>query len=184
MVIRFFVEGRRQTLLYSCKWQEWERSEKSAKQLSAFIARNRTITKQRTLKHETNKTDRNPPITNHKPGPFELVQVNMCFLRGPLRWLREQKTQNSLEVCKTHSDKTNFAVKRDLLLKTFAILTIVRLSLRNAQLTKIFFRCELVRKSSHGKLGIRNMQRPVLLLTLRRPSWTWPVNLITFAAKL
>ena len=32
-----------------------------------LIARNRTITKQlRTLKRETNKTDRNPPITNHK----------------------------------------------------------------------------------------------------------------------
>ena len=33
----------------------------------SIIARNRTITKQRTLKQETNKTDRNPPITNHKP---------------------------------------------------------------------------------------------------------------------
>ena len=36
-----FVKGRRKTLLYSCKWQEQERSEKSAKQI---IARNRTIT--------------------------------------------------------------------------------------------------------------------------------------------
>ena len=26
MVSGFFVKGRRQTLLYSCKWQEWERS--------------------------------------------------------------------------------------------------------------------------------------------------------------
>ena len=40
--------------------------------------------KQRTLKH------RNKPngskSTNHKPWPFELVQVNVCFKRDPLRW--------------------------------------------------------------------------------------------------
>ena len=35
-----FVTGRRQMLLYSCKWQEQERSEKSAKQI---IARNRML---------------------------------------------------------------------------------------------------------------------------------------------
>ena len=27
---------------------------------------------------ETNKMDQNPPITNHYP--FELIQVNICFL--------------------------------------------------------------------------------------------------------
>ena len=32
-----------------------------------IIAGNRKITKQQTLKTETNKTDRNPPISNHKP---------------------------------------------------------------------------------------------------------------------
>ena len=36
---------------------------------------------------ETHKTDRNPPITNHKPWPFEPVKVKFCFLKGPLRWL-------------------------------------------------------------------------------------------------
>ena len=41
---------------------------------------------------ETHKTDRNPLITNHKPWPFELVKVNVCFLRGPLRWLTAAKT--------------------------------------------------------------------------------------------
>lgn len=51
----------------------------------------RTITKQRALKHESNKTNRDPPITKHKPWPFELVQVNMYFLRGPIRWFTEQK---------------------------------------------------------------------------------------------
>ena len=30
------------------------------------------------------KTDRNPPITNHKPWLFEPVEVNFCFLRGLL----------------------------------------------------------------------------------------------------
>ena len=33
----------------------------------SIIARNRTIIQQRTMKDETNKTDRHPPITNHKP---------------------------------------------------------------------------------------------------------------------
>ena len=33
----------------------------------SIIAQNRTITKQRTLKYEANKTDQNPPITNYKP---------------------------------------------------------------------------------------------------------------------
>ena len=31
--------------------------------------------------------NRNPPITNQKPWPFEPVEVNLWFLRGPLRWL-------------------------------------------------------------------------------------------------
>ena len=38
-----------------------------ASSTSRLLPQNRTITKQGTLKHETNKTDRNPPITNHKP---------------------------------------------------------------------------------------------------------------------
>ena len=40
---------------------------------------------------ETHKTDRNPPITNHKPWPFEPVKVKFCFLRGPLRLLTAAK---------------------------------------------------------------------------------------------
>ena len=35
-------------------------------------------------KQQTHKTDRNRPITNHKPWPFEPVEVTFCFLRGPL----------------------------------------------------------------------------------------------------
>ena len=40
---------------------------------------------------ETHKTDRNAPITNQKPWPFEPVKVKFCFLRGPLRWLTAAK---------------------------------------------------------------------------------------------
>ena len=40
---------------------------------------------------ETHKTDPNPPITNHKPWPFEPVKVKFCFLSGPLRWLTAAK---------------------------------------------------------------------------------------------
>ena len=46
-----------------------------------------TITSNEPWNTETHKTDRNPPITNHKPWPFE----NFCFLRGPLRWLTAAK---------------------------------------------------------------------------------------------
>ena len=40
---------------------------------------------------QTHKTDRNPPITDHKPWPFEPVKVKFCFLRGALRWLTAAK---------------------------------------------------------------------------------------------
>ena len=40
---------------------------------------------------EKHKTDRNPPITNHKTWPFEPIKVKSCFLRGPLRWLTAAK---------------------------------------------------------------------------------------------
>ena len=50
-----------------------------------------TITSNEPGNTETHKTDRNPPITNHKPWPFEPVKVKFCFLRGPLRWLTAAK---------------------------------------------------------------------------------------------
>ena len=76
---------------------------------SSIIARNRTITKQRTLQRETNETDRNPLITNHKPWFFELVPINICFLRGSLRWLTEQKNPKFLRSLQnTQRDTTNF----------------------------------------------------------------------------
>ena len=42
-----------------------------------------TITNNEPWNTETHKTDRNPPITNHKPWPFEPFKVKFCFLRGP-----------------------------------------------------------------------------------------------------
>ena len=50
-----------------------------------------TITSNEPWNTETHKTDRNPPITNHKPWPFEPVKVKFCFLRGLLRWLMAAK---------------------------------------------------------------------------------------------
>ena len=44
-----------------------------------------TITSNEACNTETPQTDRNPPITNHNPWPFEPVKVRFCFLRGPLR---------------------------------------------------------------------------------------------------
>ena len=35
-----------------------------------------------TLNTEINRTDQNPRIINHKPWPFELVQVHICFLNA------------------------------------------------------------------------------------------------------
>ena len=53
-----------------------------------------TITSNEPWNTETHKTDRNTPITNHKPRPFEPVKVKFCFLRGPLRWLTTAKNAN------------------------------------------------------------------------------------------
>ena len=115
-MVRGFLskEGGRRCFIIASDKNEKEQKNLRSNLNRPIIARNRTITKQRTLKHETNKTDRNPPITNHKPWPFELVQVNMCFLRGPLRWLTEQKMQNSFEVCKTHSAIQRISLDRSL----------------------------------------------------------------------
>ena len=50
-----------------------------------------TITSNEPWNTETHKTDRNPPITNQKPWPFEPVKVKFCFLRGPIGWLTAAK---------------------------------------------------------------------------------------------
>ena len=50
-----------------------------------------TITSNESWNTETHKTDRNPPIRNHNPWPFESFKIKFCFLRGPLRWLTAAK---------------------------------------------------------------------------------------------
>ena len=53
------------------------------------------ITSNEPYNTETHKTDWNPPITDHKPWPFEPVYVKFCFLiRGPLGWLTAAKNVN------------------------------------------------------------------------------------------
>ena len=51
---------------------------------------------------ETHKTDRNPPITNHKQWPFEPVEENFRFLRGPLRWLASDIFLTRGSKCTSH----------------------------------------------------------------------------------
>ena len=50
-----------------------------------------TIRSNESWHRETHNTDRNPPIRNHNPWPFEPVKIKFCFLRGPLRWLTAAK---------------------------------------------------------------------------------------------
>ena len=68
------VEGRRQTLLYSCKRQELERSEKSSKKTSRLLP-------------ETGRSQATNLETQKQTKWIEMhqSQVNMYFLRGPLR---------------------------------------------------------------------------------------------------
>ena len=53
-----------------------------------------TITSNEPWNTRTQQMDRNPLITNYKPWPFEPVEVNFCFLRGPLRWLTAAENAN------------------------------------------------------------------------------------------
>ena len=72
-----------------------------------------TITRNEPWNTETHKTDRNQPITNYKPWPFEPIKVKFCFLRGPLRWLTAAKNAivswvfelQNLHVCEKRSNE-------------------------------------------------------------------------------
>ena len=61
--------GRRCFILASDKNKKEQKNLRSNLNQS-IIARNRTITKRRTLKQETNETDRNPLITNSQTMTF------------------------------------------------------------------------------------------------------------------
>ena len=73
-----------------------------------FLSRNWTITiKATNLETQNNQMDRDPPTWT-----FELVQVNMCFLRSPLSWLMEQKNPKFLwSLQNAQRDTTNFAIR-------------------------------------------------------------------------
>ena len=82
------------------------------------------VTRNEPWNTETHKTDQNPPITNHKPWPFEPIKLTFCFLRGPLRWLTAAIKCNcqlafelqNLHVCEKRSIKT---VLKSILLHNF-----------------------------------------------------------------
>ena len=53
-----------------------------------------TITSNKPWNTETQKKDRNPPIRNHKPWPFQPVKVIFCFLRGPVKMIDGSEKRN------------------------------------------------------------------------------------------
>ena len=73
MISGLFVKGRRQTLLYSCK-RQYEISEKSSKKTSQLLP-------------ETGRSQATNLETQKQTKWIEMhqSQVNICFLRGPLR---------------------------------------------------------------------------------------------------
>ena len=83
-----------QLVLYYCAFHKHANSEvqkppsQSHFSLPSIII---TIISNEPWNTETHKRDRNPPITHHKPWPFEPVKVKFCFLRGSLRWLTAVK---------------------------------------------------------------------------------------------
>ena len=84
-----------------------------------------TITSNKPWNTETYKTDQNPPIINHKPWPFERVKVNLCFLRGPLRWLAATKNANvswllNFRIHVLMKSAVMYAVVREFILMNFA----------------------------------------------------------------
>ena len=53
-----------------------------------------TITSNEPWNTKTHKTDRNPPITNHKPWPFEPVKVKFCFLKRSAKMIDGTEKRN------------------------------------------------------------------------------------------
>ena len=53
-----------------------------------------TITSNEPWNTETHKTDRNPPITKHKPWPFEPVKVKFCFFKRSVKMIDGSQKAN------------------------------------------------------------------------------------------
>ena len=68
--------------LTSHKGTSKHKSSGSTRQFTVFFKNKQTLKFKGIM--NTHKTDRNPLITNHKPWPFEPVEVSFCFLRGHL----------------------------------------------------------------------------------------------------
>ena len=81
-----FVKGRRQTLLYCYKWGQGKhvilRKIRKTTANKSIIAWNRMLTS----KEPWNKNGSKSTITNYKPWPFELFEMNIYCLRGLLSW--------------------------------------------------------------------------------------------------
>ena len=84
----FFVRegGRHWFILESDKNEKDQK--KSLKQTSRWLP-------------QTEQQTNGSKSTNHKPWPFEFVQVNIRFLEGPLKWLTEQKNPKFLRTITT-----------------------------------------------------------------------------------
>ena len=112
-----------------------------------------TITSNEPWNRETHKTDRNPPITNHKPWPFEPVKVKFCFLRGPLRCLTAAK--NAIV-----SSLLNYRIR--MFVKSAANLLLKTRFLKKKSITPLKLYCET---PPHGHLGntVTSLLRPLFL---------------------
>ena len=86
--LKFFLQSK-QSFSITCKF--WTLNS----QLAFFLMSTMIMIKSNeSWNTETHKMDRNPTITNHNLWPFELVEVNFCFLRGLLKWLTAAKDAN------------------------------------------------------------------------------------------
>ena len=95
----FFFEGRRQTLLYSCKNKK---DQKILWRKPVDSYPKRSDHKQVTLKHRN----------KHKWIEMHQSQVNMCFQRGQLRLLTEQKNLKFLRTLQNaQCNTTNMALR-------------------------------------------------------------------------
>ena len=82
-----FVKGRRQTLLYCYKWGQGKHVIlRKIRKTTANKSKKLPETESSKARNLEIKMDQNPPITNYKPWPFELFEMNIYCLRGLLSW--------------------------------------------------------------------------------------------------
>ena len=96
-----WLKHKETVYIHSCTWFRLKGyANTTATAMGAFTGLFKTTLKFKSRLHNcvfaavNHNYDHNPSITNHKPWPFEPVEVNFCFLRGPLRWLTAAKSSN------------------------------------------------------------------------------------------